>query len=896
MSQFVVHQQLHGYRKGHQLLSSSVRLSDGDQDTVDRLSDISGPLGPSEQFEPYLTTYPLPSGSHYVIARSFQDLDATRDGCVLTRSVLLSTADWVHLEGLAGILAILDDTPSRLAVSQIHVRSGGPVPKTVHDSRLPELVALLFLDKRRPVVFFAALDAETIAVRLLVALWPALRRKFSICTYALAPRWIGPSYFDLMFAPISAGLRFTETPVHAVGAKVSVPPDSIHRWAKSTAAIIFQSDVPFLAAHDPLGVLSRDVVGDEAELRVALLWNDLVSRSRESPTAVLGMLDILNARGTAYRDIWKEIEPAVVGALDVAETRLSTEKAWKYLFALEAKFGEHQAPEALLARIEGAAHRLARQDPRCALARLAEHTRRDLGLPTRILTGLADGIAESESFHDLPAWLEPIPAPTVLQLVLSSQEMIAGVAHALVAHKGSWSKVMSRVFEVPERTTRDRLRRALFLAMGRRATPSVVSALLRGVSGKELIGIVGDSGTQTGFADSELDAVFVQAANDAGVMQLLRDVLVRQFTSSEADRILLATLSFEVGDIMWLQAHRENRLRASRLLGALVDGASDAEIAQVCSERHIALRVLRLLDVHSDTHVDALGRVLTLADLDVHETIDVGLRVLPQVRNDREISLNARILRQSLAEAHPDDERVRRVLEECGPRVSSEDLVGFATASAATSPRVARNLMALNSASSTLRDRVVHEVDELSEQLVRRARENLGSEAYSAWAEMIGDAKRDSHDVGVAAASTALRFGLQSADLPVSALVVRAFPIVYRELQDLNSVEIDDWVSDWNALAPFSGRGGKRRRRIRAQLAKLLVDSFVRSIWPPADLLVAAIGAGVQKKVLGRVRRRYPSRQYLVDIEEDCHHRDDAVKKEILRCLADYGRTIRTKD
>ena len=33
------------------------------------------PLTPGQDFSPYLTSYPLPSGRHYVIARTWQDKD-----------------------------------------------------------------------------------------------------------------------------------------------------------------------------------------------------------------------------------------------------------------------------------------------------------------------------------------------------------------------------------------------------------------------------------------------------------------------------------------------------------------------------------------------------------------------------------------------------------------------------------------------------------------------------------------------------------------------------------------------------------------------------------------------------------------------------------------------------
>ena len=75
---FTVNAQLHGYRQGHQLLDSTISLSKSDQSVIDRLSDVAGPLRPSELFNPYLSAYPLSSGPYYILARTWQDLTFKR--------------------------------------------------------------------------------------------------------------------------------------------------------------------------------------------------------------------------------------------------------------------------------------------------------------------------------------------------------------------------------------------------------------------------------------------------------------------------------------------------------------------------------------------------------------------------------------------------------------------------------------------------------------------------------------------------------------------------------------------------------------------------------------------------------------------------------------------------
>ena len=91
-----IEQQCHGYQGGHQLLGTSVKLAREDQDIIDRLSDVSGSLRPDEKFSPYLTN--VRSQKRGLLChrkkKTWQDLEARRAGCVLTRSFLIRSSDW----------------------------------------------------------------------------------------------------------------------------------------------------------------------------------------------------------------------------------------------------------------------------------------------------------------------------------------------------------------------------------------------------------------------------------------------------------------------------------------------------------------------------------------------------------------------------------------------------------------------------------------------------------------------------------------------------------------------------------------------------------------------------------------------------------------------------------
>src|SRR5687768_8436973 len=93
-----VDQTVHGYRRGHQLIAASVQLDADDAELVRRLSDLSGILTPETPFLPYLTAYPLPSNRYYVVAKTWLDEMAPRDGCVLTHSLLVPMKAWERLD------------------------------------------------------------------------------------------------------------------------------------------------------------------------------------------------------------------------------------------------------------------------------------------------------------------------------------------------------------------------------------------------------------------------------------------------------------------------------------------------------------------------------------------------------------------------------------------------------------------------------------------------------------------------------------------------------------------------------------------------------------------------------------------------------------------------------
>lgn len=86
----VLHQTLHGYRQGHNLLSSSINLPSADEDLMTIRSDWNEYVAPIGEDSSYITTYILPKSHFYVVAKTWYASEMSRPGCVWTHSFVVN--------------------------------------------------------------------------------------------------------------------------------------------------------------------------------------------------------------------------------------------------------------------------------------------------------------------------------------------------------------------------------------------------------------------------------------------------------------------------------------------------------------------------------------------------------------------------------------------------------------------------------------------------------------------------------------------------------------------------------------------------------------------------------------------------------------------------------------
>ena len=365
----LIHQQLHGYLSGHQLLQSSVRLDRKDQNLIDHLSDMAGPLRPGESFDAYMSAYPLPSLKYYVLARTEQDLDAPRAGCVTTKTLLVPMHFWEN-EASPATLTELFEGPTSNEPIAVPIDSQISTLAVINNPVLVELVEALFLEKRSAIVVFDASSPEEIALRLLTAFLPGMRRRFSLCTFALSPRRLSGKSFDLLFAPKSARTHFSDWEGRRIETATKAVAER-HRWTSLIVQRIFCSSIPHLL--DTASI--RTLVGDDDEgsedvLRLCLLWEELLEKATETPTAVLGLIDIANSRN-AFVSAWKLLEPVIANAVTNAANSMDTKDAWNFLTALLGKLESDSITGIISKSLRSAGTKLTQRDWRSALTCLA---------------------------------------------------------------------------------------------------------------------------------------------------------------------------------------------------------------------------------------------------------------------------------------------------------------------------------------------------------------------------------------------------------------------------------------------------------------------------------------------------------------------------------------------
>lgn len=298
LKSITVHQTVHGYMRGHELLAASTELTTFDLDRLAQLSDLSGyPVAPS--FKPYLTCYPLPSQKFYAFACTWLDEEAPRDGCVLTHTLLVPLEAWANADISAQQLSTFFRRPDRRDFNDfcrtIKVFEDTESIRGGYRQDIQRIASSYFFDGLPVVVLTGESElGSDILPAFLDLLWPALRTRFAGCTYALQPRQIGNSQFDLQFAPSEALSKYSRVPesqiIRSAGEPLNKEDSRIERLIELVNSEWFgEGKLASYFGHD----LWKSLPPDPAALHRLVIFDDLVKRSEHTPSSSIAALDVL---------------------------------------------------------------------------------------------------------------------------------------------------------------------------------------------------------------------------------------------------------------------------------------------------------------------------------------------------------------------------------------------------------------------------------------------------------------------------------------------------------------------------------------------------------------------------------------------------------------------------
>jgi hypothetical protein len=821
--------QLHGYRQGHQLLSSSLKLDKSDQELVDRLSDVAGPLRPGELFVPYLTGYPLPSGLHYVFARSWQDLSVKRAGCVRTISLIIPLEIWANASSLAPYLRQLSAESPELTIETLNLGVSNDavalsMPRPLN-FRADELVEALFLEERKPIVVFDASEPEVIASRLVTALWPSFRSRFAISTFALSPRKLPKRSFDLVFSPKDSRSRFSDWDGRRIdGRAMSLTPR--HIWTTRLVESIFLGDPPTLIEGSGSVLLGADESGNEEALRIALLWGDLFDGLDSTPTAILGLLDIANTRETPNLAAIRLLEPKLAVAAEQATAVADSSAAWGFIDALIRKLRESKLSSVGLDAIRPAVVRLARKDPVRAIEALASI---DSGnLTEALVASSADGIAQVFTSEAALAFANASP-DVIVRLMLGSTNLARKVLIKSPSLLNTFVLALHHVDLKLLKKAKDKLLPLLIDDKYADAAAIMIAKL----NGNELLSEVRHLNVANGLSSPSLISLILARARSIGEEVSLRNLLVKLGTGSAIDEVLYRTLEMSQQNVAWLMTCEDlSDQRKTAFLLSMLRSATEAQLNESLSQAGQLNFVLEHLG-SDDRSAVVLRKIVYGLKLPLTFMLSVISRLLVFTRGNDAAELARLALDKCLVEEFDGDQlaMIGALLGVIGNELDVRWLSRRAISREVRAEIASRNLIAFDLAPEIPRTQIVKSIDEVARVICERGKADISQAGFDACASMFVSAESIEPRALLKGGSELLPFLLRAKQSAVSSLIAVLFPPVYNALRRGN--EQPDMLRlffyiDWD----------------RCKVArKALVDAFVGSVWNPTDLALAAARA-----------------------------------------------------
>lgn len=728
-----------------------------------------------------------------------------------------------------------------------------------------ELLEALFLEEPKPIVVFDAPNPEQIAIHLLTALWPNIRQRFALSTFALSPRKIEGRDLDVVFAPSNAKAKFSDW----LGRRVDGRSSQIerHRWTKEIVRRVFEDPVPRLLSDKKIIMLGNLDTGNSAALRIALMWSELLSKLDQDPAAALGLLDIANSGRVSRAEAIKLLEPKLAEAIKNAGTNLPRNDAWSFVNSISHKMKGHDILSGKIA-LEQLATYLAEMATDGVLNFLNQPD--PDGAIDSLFPSIATGLANAPITH-VKQTLINMPSDTFARLV----EKGGALAKRVSGDDELINKIGAVISEIDHLLAHKTGMALLPLLVEDRQLPAAIP-IIRWLNSNEVVAEFCWLRDVNGFQAKQLCAELINRASEVDALQSVRDILIMSETVAKTDALLALTVKPVESDVTWLiDDDRLSKDTIAAILAGVLRSASDEQLAALLSNSEIGVRMISYLPDNAD---DILNRVAINNNLPIDSYVSIIKKILPKVDNDLKIDIAENAIKRCFHNRFDGDETViiSMLLDIFSERADGGVIAKEGLNHSIEAGVASRNLIIFDKANPVVRESIVVKIDVVARILLERGGMDLTEAANDACAKLMFDAEDLSRNSLMDAASMLIPSLMRARHKPVSLMLSVLFPIVYRELARSGSVpeplHLFFLFLDWD-----------RCKTARNEI----VRAFMHSNWRPGDLALTACRCGDLVKILKQIAKSYNGEEYLIRIDNDLENFDLDTRRLVKRLIAE---------
>lgn len=869
--------QIHKYKNGHQLVAGTVQLDRADQDTVDRLSDISGQLRPGELFDPYYSCYPLPTKKYFIVAKTWQDLTAPRAGCVLTKSVIIPMETWTQSDNVAAIFLTLQKADFDLDFPVVNLEFDGIKLAPVLDAPVDELIEALFLEQRKPILVFDSHEQLAILERLYTIFWPSIRREFASCTFSLSPRSINYRPFDLLFTIGNMRTRFSDWNGRRIDGASNNRKPARHRWTKDLADRIFKDAKPSLYNKNEFSLLGATETTDENTLRLSLLWDELLLKARyeSSPMAILGLLDIINSQLVFTEALYENLEPFIRRAIKDAVSTMEINDAWKFYAALVVKHKRKLMGREMLLEVKTACTVLASRDPEKAVSFILNFNPSLERIPSVLYAGIGDGLAQYFIAQPLTL-VKQIPPALGLLLLATSNDYAATLMTLLQKNK---SELNGFIEECLQRGDEKEVRRAKNNLLQYIKTPAhrnIAYYLFKEAAISEHRQILKIIGENTHFGFREFDDIILKSALDNQLTGFLLELIFINSKTGQADELLVRLLEEKIELIdMVLSESSEKITHRDKILVDAVNLANTKTLEQIAHNNKVVVELLPILSNDRKANKSKLADLVVTADIPGSTGLAYLHKLTPTVINGIGINKLINFLEKTIKTAKP-----TKVLSDILKKleiVQADRLTEKLFIDHAFDPKGKEVFDILYNSGGNFKMSLSKYIGKISEAFASTLPVHLTSEFKERWINVVK--LTNDLDEQRKAAVYMLGYAFKRTEDDPTDLITLAFPIVYETFSSGRNFaqSIAYWVfSDWDKCKT---------------LRHDLVDRYIHSNWQRQGLFQVAKKTGITKEIVGILSDSKPGKKYIESLVDELGELSVPFDKALFKQLKKHVKT-----